>query len=93
MVVGSRQRESPKERAPPPDIAKGVGLQRVPPPPCVSLWADGVEDYERKGVRRDEEAYNVVDHGSYAGAVDVIRGRGVRWWVRRASQFPWVQAP
>jgi hypothetical protein len=69
-------RKSPTERAPPPHIAKGVGLQCVPPPPCVSLWADGVEDEERKGVSRDEEAHFVVGRGPDDGPDYVVRERG-----------------
>jgi hypothetical protein len=66
--------ESPKERAPPPNIAKGVGLNSVClHPPCVSLWADGDRDSsERKGVREDEEAHFVVDRGADVGIDDVV---------------------
>src|SRR5829696_3554090 len=45
--------QSPKERAPPPNIAKGVGLYRVSAPSMrLSFWADGVDEQQRKGVRR-----------------------------------------
>jgi hypothetical protein len=41
------------------------------------LWADVVGgSSERKGVRRSEEAYYVVDHGADVGADDVVRERG-----------------
>ena len=62
--------ESPKERAPPPNIAKGVGLNSVClRPPCVSLRADDVDgSSERRGVREDEEAHFVVDRGGGDGA-------------------------
>jgi hypothetical protein len=62
-------REGPKERAPPPNIAKGWGFILCLLPPCVSSWADGVWDSsERKGVRLDEEAHNVVGRGRGDGA-------------------------
>src|ERR671920_1646847 len=41
-----------------------------------SLRAAVVKSYERKGVRRYEEAHNVVDHGADVGADDVVRERG-----------------
>ena len=68
--------EKALRREPHPHTAKGVGLQCVPPPPCVSLWADGVEDEERKGVSRDEEAHFVVGRGPDDGPDYVVRERG-----------------
>jgi len=49
------------------------------PPGALHEWVRLCEDpSEREGVRLDEEAYNVVNRGADAGAVDVVRGRGVR---------------
>ena len=43
----------------------------------LSLWADVVGGFsERKGVRRYEEAYYVVDHGADVGTGYVVRERG-----------------
>ena len=38
----------------------------------LSLWADGAQDYERKGVREDEEAHFVVVRGADVGVDDVV---------------------